>query len=120
MEVDLTKPVVKLLDVEIGRSPETGNLTITWTATDKHLGRQPITLSYAEKPEGPWTPIVSNLENTGRYVWRMPDGVPFQFLVRVEATDRAGNVGSAETPKPVAVDLAQPKIIGIKIEPGGK
>ena len=120
VEVDLTKPVVQLLNVDIGRGPDTGTLTITWTATDKHLGRQPITLSYTEKLDGSWTTIVSNMENTGRYVWRMPESVPFQFYLRVEATDRAGNVGTAETPKPVAVDLSQPKVRNVKIEPAGK
>ena len=65
-------------------------------------------------------PIVSKLENSGRYVWQMPADVPFQFLVRVEATDRAGNVGSDETAKPVSVDLAQPKGIILNVEPAAK
>lgn len=118
VEVDLTKPVVKLINVEVGRGADLGTLTILWTATDKHLGRQPINLFYAEKADGPWTQIASNLENTGRYVWRMPESVPYQFYVRVAAADRAGNVGIADSPRPIAVDLSQPKVRNIKIEPG--
>ena len=120
VEVDLTKPVVHLQSVDVGKGPELGNLTITYTAADKNLSRKSITFSYAEKPEGPWTVIAAGEEYTGRFVWRMPDTVPYQFHVRVEAADRAGNIGSAETSRPVVVDLAQPKIQVIGVEPGGK
>ena len=120
VEVDLTRPIVRLQGVDVGRGPEEGNLTITWAATDKNLARQPITLSYAEKAEGPWSPITANLENTGRYVWKMPKEVPYQFHLRVEAADRAGNVGSAETEKEILVDLAQPKGQISGVEPADK
>jgi hypothetical protein len=119
VEVDLTKPVVHLQGVEVGRGQEAGNLTISYTAADKNLAPQPISLSWAEKPEGPWVPIAANEENTGRYVWRMPETVPYQFYVRVEAADRAGNVGGDETHKPVIVDLSQPKVQVIGISPAG-
>jgi hypothetical protein len=119
VEVDLTKPVVRLQNVEVGRGPESGNLTITWTATDKNLERQPITLSYAETADGPWKPIAANLENSGRYLWKMPADVPYRFLVRVEAADRARNVGGDQTEpsRPVIVDLSQPKVQVLGVEP---
>jgi hypothetical protein len=117
VEVDLTKPVVHIGSVDVGRGAEAGTLTINYTATDKNIARQPISLSYAEKPDGPWTPIIQGEENTGRYVWRMPESVPFEFHVRVDAMDRAGNVGRAESAKPVIVDLSQPKVQVIGIDP---
>jgi hypothetical protein len=122
LEVDLTKPEVSITDVVVGRGPDSGSMTITWTARDANLARQPITLLYATKSEGPWLPIVKNIENTGRYVWRMQTDVPFEFFVRVEAVDEAGNVGQADTRTSVKVDLALPKarvigIDGIKAEP---
>jgi hypothetical protein len=112
IEVDETKPEVKIdIPPVVGAGADTGYLTINWTARDnKPLGRQPITISYAEKAEGPWLPIKANLENIGRYVWPMPDGLPFQFFIKVECTDRAGNVGSALTQETVKVDLVVPKI----------
>jgi hypothetical protein len=120
VEVDLTKPVVRLGSVDVGRGADAGRLTINWTATDKNLGRLPITLSYAEQAGGQWTPIATGVENSGRYVWQMPTGVPYRFLIKVEATDKAGNVGADETPKPVIVDLAQPKAVILTVEPGTK
>jgi len=121
VEVDLTRPVVRLLGVEVGQGPATGSLTISWTATDKNLGPQPTTLSYAENPEGPWTAITPTpVENNGRYVWRMPPGVPYQFHVKVEAADKAGNVGSAQTTQVVKVDLAKPKPTILDVAPANK
>jgi hypothetical protein len=121
VEVDLTKPVVKLLNVDVGRGADAGNMTINWTATDKNLGPQPITLSYAEQADGPWTTIIQNLENRGRYVWRMPPtGVPFKLMVRVEAVDKAGNVGAAQSTEHVKVDLAKPKVSIIDVGSAGK
>lgn len=118
VEVDVTKPIVQVQRVDVGRGTDTGKLTILYTAKDKNLGRQPVTLSYAESPTGPWKPIAANVENTGRYVWQMPTDVPYQFLVRVEAADRAGNVGVDETPRPVIVDLSQPKGVILDVAPG--
>ncbi len=117
VEVDLTKPQVRILNVDPPRSVDDRNLTISWSASDKNLGRQPITLSYAEQTDGLWTPIASNLENTGRHVWPMPANVPFRLYVRVEAADRAGNVGSAQTPNPILVDLSKPKVNILNVEP---
>jgi hypothetical protein len=119
IEVDLTKPDVRIADVVVGRGIETGNLTVTWNATDKNLNRQPITISYATKAEGPWTPIpgATAVENSGRFVWRMPGDVPFEFFLRVEATDEAGNIGQADTPRSVKVDLSTPKARVIGVEP---
>jgi hypothetical protein len=109
VEVDLTKPVVEIKSVEAGRGADAGNLTIVWRAEDKNLAPAPISLSYAESPEGPWVPMVGGLDNTGRYVWRIPPSTPYRFHVRVEAVDKGGNVGHADTAKHVIVDLALPK-----------
>lgn len=112
VKVDLTKPKVSLNGVDVGRGVDSGKMFITWTASDDNLLQQPITLSYAQKPEGPtWVPIVSNYENTGRYVWSMPVDVPYQLFVRVAAADKAGNMSSAETPQVIKVDLALPRAV---------
>jgi hypothetical protein len=122
VEVDLTKPVVQWVAADVGRGLDTGKLTITWKATDKkdNLAREPITLSYAKDEQGPWTQIAANLENTGQYIWRMPPGVPYKFLVKAEAVDKAGNSNSNVTSAPVLVDLAQPKGLILGVGPAGK
>jgi hypothetical protein len=120
VEVDLTRPVVQLHSVIVGQGADKGKLTITWTAKDRNLAAKPITISYAEESGGTWTPIALHLANSGRHVWTMPENVPYQFLIRVEAVDRAGNVGEAITPNLVKVDLAQPKVKILDVGPAGK
>jgi hypothetical protein len=120
VEVDTTKPEVRLLGVEVGKDADCRAVTISWRAADKNLSPRPVTLSYATQAGGPWTPIASQVENTGRYVWRMPADVPHHFLVRVEAADEAGNVGMAQTPTPVLDDLAQPTAAILNVGPAGK
>lgn len=118
VEVDLTKPNVSIHKVEVGRGSESGKLNIAWTAADKNLGKQPITLAYAEQAAGPWTQIAANLENSGRHTWTMPSGIPYRFFIRIEVSDRAGNAGTADWAQPVIVDLAQPKSVILNVEPG--
>ncbi len=101
VEVDWTKPVVNLVDVKAGTGPMGRSASIIWTATDTNLTQKPVSLSYAEKAEGPWKTFAASLENTGRYTWQVPSTVPANVFVRVEAFDQVGNIGSAQTPLPV-------------------
>jgi hypothetical protein len=120
VEVDTTKPVVKLLDTQVGVSGEGQHLSIHWRATDNNLGQRPITLSYAEQPVGPWTLIAANVENTGTYLWQLPLSIPPRFVLRVEAADLVGNVGMAQMAEPILLDLSQPTVSIVAVEPALK
>lgn len=116
-EVDLTKPTVQMLGIEVVANSEVPTLNILWKAGDKNLGPKPITLSYAEQAAGPWIPLAIEVENTGKYAWKLPPGMPPRFLVRVEATDLVKNIGSAQTPNPVLLDLAEPTVSIVSVVP---
>ncbi|MCI0683358.1 MAG: hypothetical protein L0Y71_14740 [Gemmataceae bacterium] len=120
IEVDLTKPAVQLQNVVVGAGTDKGKLFIHWTARDRNLHREPITLSYAEHAAGPWKTFADKLSNAnGRHVWTMPEsGVPYQFHIKVEAVDQAGNIGEAITDSLVKVDLSTPKVKILTVEPG--
>jgi hypothetical protein len=124
VDVDETAPRVKLTDVVLGQGSEVGTLGIYWTAADQYLRQRPVTISMAKDVNGPWTQVVTNVENTGKYIWQMPKDMPYKFYVRVEATDRAGNVGSDKTYTPIKIDLIPPRgtIVGVNhdwtTEPG--
>jgi hypothetical protein len=120
IEVDITKPIVQIQEIQVGTGFDKGKLTIIWSARDKNLGPNPIRLSYAEQPTGPWTTIADKQPNNGRHVWKMPEQLPYQFYVKIEATDLAGNIGEAITLERVKVDLSQPKAIPRDIGPGGQ
>lgn len=111
VEVDQTKPTVKLLRVEGNPGDKARDLTIYWKAADKNLGQGPVTLLYAGRPEGPWTPIASSLDSSGKFVWKTPANLPPRLMVRVQATDMAGNSALDQTPNPIALDYAEPKVM---------
>ena len=118
VDVDETKPVVKMTECHIGKGPDAGTLHVQWEASDLHLTDKPIAISTSKSKAGPWTPVVADLENTGSHTWQMPKDMPYEFYVRVEAADRAGNVGHVTTPEPMKVDLCRPRgtIIGVDAE----
>ncbi len=118
IEVDTTKPLVKLHNVIVGQGLAKGKVTILWSARDKNLQREPITISYAQQQSGPWLPIAQKLANTGRYVWTLPPEVPYQFYVKVEAEDLAHNVGEEATAEKISVDLSLPKVVNLQVTPG--
>lgn len=116
MEVDMTKPVVQLLAVEAGIGPKARTWQVRWKAADKNLAPRPITVSYAPTNDGPWTPIATNVENSGRLEWQVAAGIPAHFFVRVEAVDRAGNVGVSQTPNTLPADGAQAEVAILSVE----
>ncbi len=120
VEVDLTKPAVTVAGVELNCTPKTQALSIRWNASDKNLTARPITLSYAEKPEGLWTPIAANLENSGKFEWAVPANVPKRILVRVEAADLVGHMAAAQTPTAILIDRARPTVSILTVEPDKK
>ena len=120
VEVDLTPPAVTVPAPETGDGPARSVLTISWQATDRNLTDKPITLEWSED-RASWRTVAENVENLGRYQWKMPPELPFRFHIRVSAADRAGNVGSAATAEPVLVDHARPKlrILGVQTRDEG-
>jgi hypothetical protein len=116
VQVDRTKPEVRLESAKVASGYEGNTLTIAWSAHDQFMRPQPITISYSERIGDDWKPIARDIENTGRYVWKLPTDVPPRMYIRVEAIDRAGNIGSDETKEEVIVDLKVPRITNIGIE----
>ena len=112
VEVDTTKPIVSLTTPVLA---DDAVLVVGWTASDENLLGNSINLYYAPKPAGPWEVIVSGYKNTGDYKWALPAGLTGPVYLRVEAADRAGNVGRYELPTPVALESGKQrvKVIGV-------
>lgn len=114
--VDHTAPIAKLesarlvnpsVNVDVDQSP--GQLEIVWSATDEFLTEQPIQLSYSNSPNHSWIPISPPLANTGRFDWAMPRDVPARIYLRMEVTDRAGNVSIHQLTEPVQTRPTAPR-----------
>jgi hypothetical protein len=114
VEVDETPPDVQVADVRVGEGPDAGFVTVTYRATDKWLREAPITVLTAPTKDGPWDPVESNQRYTGS-IKVATKGRPFQFFLKVEALDEAGNKGSAVWPEAVKVDLSKPEVKEITV-----
>jgi hypothetical protein len=117
IEVDTTRPMAQLQSIKPGAGEDAGSLFITWAASDKNLPPEPIDLYYATTREGPWMAIARGLKNDGTYRWVAPrDGVG-RYYLRMDVTDRAGNLARCETPDMVVLDLTHPKakILGASV-----
>lgn len=112
--VDLTKPQAALTGAEPGNNPD--ELVLFWEARDARLESRPISLYFSNRPGGPWTPIASGLENTGRYTWRLDNRVRQQVYIKLEARDEARNISVSEPPDPISLQrqLPQGHIRGVR------
>lgn len=116
VEIDTTNPAVNLLPPTI--ATDEGTVVLSWTAADTNLLSNSINLYYASKLEGPWNVIVSGYKNEGVYKWTLPAGVSGPIYLRLEAMDRAGNVGRVESTTPVALDIGKQRVKVIGVGPG--
>ena len=118
--VDLTKPTARIISAQQGVDGDAGRLIISWQAEDKMLAARPVSLSFRQDGAGPWLPVASGLENTGRYAWPIDNRTPSELYLRLEVRDEAGNVGVYETPEPVTIDQSSPTIRVREIRPVGR
>ncbi|MFT5303815.1 MAG: hypothetical protein ACI87E_003789 [Mariniblastus sp.] len=91
--VDTQSPLASITSVPYGRGNEAGRLVVNYSVADDQLTLRPITLSYSSAAQGPWLPIGEGLRNEGRYVWKPQANVPDQIYLRLDALDKAGNIG---------------------------
>lgn len=108
VSVDLEQPVTRITAAAQGEGYFADHLIINWQVDDAQLESRSIKLLYSNRPNGPWQPVAANLENTGKYAWRLQRHLPGALYVRLEARDRAGNVGADQTQQPILISLPEP------------
>jgi hypothetical protein len=109
IQVDTRPPVAHLEYPQVDPQRRDA-LTLTWTASDDNLGPNPITLEWAERPDGIWNKIVKDYSNSGRYAWVLPRDLPYRVYLRLTVRDLAGNVAVDESREAVSVDLHEPEV----------
>lgn len=107
--VDVTKPTAKLVSIQQRGLEEGGTLTLRWEAADRLLTDRPITLSFSEKADGPWTTIASGVPNNGSYEWHFDSRTPERLFIKLEVRDTAGNSTSYVTPEPTIIERVKPQ-----------
>ncbi len=116
VEVDTKQPAVELYSPEVHEARGGVAVTLRWSAEDDHLDARCVALYYSESAAGPWALLARGLEAKGSHECAAAY-LPGKCYLRVEATDRAGNVAAATTPQPVVIDCKVPTIRGIKVGP---
>jgi hypothetical protein len=121
VEVDTTKPTLELQSVKMGSGSEAGDLLIAWHAHDRNFGTEPVHIYYTTQTAGQWFAIAQGVPNSGKYRWSVPSGLTRVFI-RIEVTDRAGNMTRVETPEAIQVECARipVKVLSIAPVPGSE
>jgi hypothetical protein len=120
--VDNTRPVVRITGAQYGEGDRIGALVIQYQCEDSHLRERPISLSFSDRLDGPWTTIAAGLRNEGQYVWNVDPHLPRQFYLRVDAIDEAGNTSSYVLDQPIDAQGLAPRarIRGFQTLSGGE
>lgn len=101
INVDTSVPTAKITRAVYGEGPEDGMLVIDYQCQDGHLVERPVTLSFSESIDGPWTTIATGQKNKGIYLWKADPNLPDRIYVRLEAVDKAGNIGMHRLDLPI-------------------
>lgn len=108
VEVDTTAPVAELFQPVPDTNGANDTMVISWTARDTHIAGSPVSLYFSEVEGGPYYAIKTNLPAVGQYSWKVPEGLPPQVYLRLIARDLCDNVSTADTAKPIVIDLSRP------------
>jgi hypothetical protein len=107
--VDKVKPQVRITAAQYGEGNRIGALVIRYECVDANLGPRPISLSFSDTTNGPWTTIAAGLRNDGDYVWPADPKLPRKIYLRIDCKDAAGNVGTYILDKPIDVQGLAPR-----------
>ncbi|QDT02582.1 hypothetical protein K227x_09600 [Rubripirellula lacrimiformis] len=107
--VDNQAPEVRVTGARYGEGNRIGALVIQYECSDANLMARPIALSFGPNMDGPWTTIAAGLANDGDYVWPADPQLPRQFYLRIDATDKAGNVGTFILDRPIDAQGLAPR-----------
>ena len=121
--VDTQLPEASLTSIKFAQANDPRTLVLTWKAKDEHLEAMPVIFEYAvvDKAGVPtaWKPLTEPLSNTGRHVCatpQLPDNA-YQFKVRMNVFDRAGNVAVVEYKDPISTDVSPPRVEIFDVKP---
>ena len=115
VEADTMAPEVTLESATPGVGDDAGMLILKWHVADKNLKPDAVEFAWSAAPEGPWQTIAKGLKAEGLYRWPVPREAGSKAYLKIEAQDKAGNIGRAATAQPVPVEVGRPraKVLGI-------
>lgn len=103
--IDSAPPLVQIKQVQVieHKPPRDAVLVVSWTAFDDHLGDRPISLYCRTTDQPGWQLMAARVADVGRFDWAVPRDLSGRITVKIEITDRAGNMAS-DTSRPVLLN----------------
>lgn len=82
--------------------------TVTWDATDPYLRGAPVAVKWSRDGKAEGETVATAIPNSGSFEWTVPRDMTTSGVLRIEALDKAGNLGAAESGN-LTVDSIKPK-----------
>jgi len=116
IQVDTTRPTVRFLAAQFGTGDETGALVLRYQAEDEYLADRPIKILMGPTAEGPWVTVSAEQPVRDSFLLRGDPSMPPSVFLRIEAVDRAGNIGGHTLDAPVDLEglVPQGRIQGVR------
>lgn len=110
--IDSAAPTVNLTSHTGGQTiPGNGaSSTITWTASDDHLGSNPVKIEYSSNGGSTWSTVATGLANSGSYAWTVPTPDTSTGRIKITVTDQVGNAGSSSSSSNFTIASTAPVI----------
>jgi hypothetical protein len=116
--LDQTPPDIHLTNYNSGHFKGNTPITLTWTATDLHLGAATVDIKASVDDGVSWSDIVLNTDNDGSYAFTLPNLDSNQYRIQVSACDEVGNCGTGMSTNALAVDISAPVISNVTLNNG--
>jgi len=108
---DTTAPAVTVDSPNGGETRQGGSTTtIKWTASDGDSGVDSIDVEYSIDGGSTWNTVVTGTANDGSEPWSVPTINSTNVLIRVMATDNAGNTANDTSDATFTVDSDDPTV----------
>ncbi len=115
--VDQTPPVVEMAQPVV-RKGRANSVQFTWRIREINPATESVRLEMSAASGGKWMPIFDWQADRGGFEMPIPEGLPPAVHFRLTARDAAGNLTSAQTVRPVVVDMHKPSGRLLRITPG--
>lgn len=107
---DNTPPTVTVDTPNGGETLRGGETyTVEWTASDAESGVESVDIDYSSDGGSSWTTVATGVSG-GSYAWDVPGATTRDALIRVTATDAAGNSASDRSDATFTVDTDNPTV----------
>lgn len=108
--VDRTPPTVNWLSPSSEIKVTHEGILLEWEARDLHLGAAPVIIEYSTDGGNMWLPVRQNLPAKGSFDWQLPLTTDNEVVLRLIATDLAGNQKIARNHARFSLDRMPPVV----------